>query len=730
MGQISRIIGPGRLFTQPKSKAYDLLTWVARDAIVLDPDSDKPIFEQKEVIFPDSWSPAAINAISQRCFADIPDVGEREHSLQQLIDRVVDTIVRAGRREGYFEDDANAEDFCEELKYILATGRATFDFSVWEWVGVTDSTPRLDPGRSIVLSIDHLDILRADSPERTVEHAVRLSDRFMQAVLDDSIWKIRSPETVEIVKSLPARELFHDLAKTAWESGKPTLQYKTAITTWQTISKAGHADIEGLGDELSSLASINLLRYLRSDNTFDVEAFTHTIRVIFVAQEILVDQGLYVTEQTNRFMRAYRPIGLSFSNLNAVLAAQGIAYDSAEARAEAAAIAACMTAQAYTTSAKISRLVGPFAGYHKNSEAILRVIRMHRREILKIDAAVIPEELLNAAVAAWDEAVELSELYGVRNSQTTVWVSSDMDRLLDPEPWDDTGDYLGQIKMISAIQPFVSGIIDRAIHLSTQATVEDAEQLCIDAWKKGLKAIAIDRQRPPKTAPEAQTETLDQEVLPDRQVTKKTPKKSVAQRPLPSRRQSKTYEFRIGDVAGVFTIGEYDDGTPGELSIRLSKQHQPLSGLVDALAATFSLCLQHGVPLKIIIRGLVDTGSLINSSEPIDVRAASTITDYIVCQVALDYLSLDDRRELGLESLTISDEQISLLDGYRPADIQMLKTGESDKSIGSQVSPDILSTGLKPARDSAPLCFSCGSQTRRAGSVYVCTSCGSTMGFS
>lgn len=943
MGQTTSLT-VGRLFTQPKSKAYDQLSWVKQDSIITNPASQKPVFEQKDVEFPEGWSLNAINIVAQKYFTGTPGTSEREASLKTLIDRVVDTVVRQGLQEKYFETEAEAEVFREEIKYVLATQRAAFNSPVWFNIGVPERAQQASAcfilkvedtmesilnwykeegmifkggsgaglnisairssveslgksaGRAsgpisfmrgadsvagaiksggktrraakmVVLNVDHPDVeafintkkreedkiraLRDAGFDMTLDGAdissvqyqnannsVRVTDDFMEAVEKGLDWDLKAVTTGKPVKTVKARELFRQISEAAWACADPGMQFDTTINHWHTTPNAGRingsnpcSEYMHLDNSACNLASINLLKYLREDNTFDIEAFKHTVELIFTAQEILVGYSEYPTEGITKNAKAYRELGLGYANLGAMLMAQGLPYDSDEGRAQAAAITALMTGHAYAVSAKIANRVGPFAGFHKDRKGMLKVLRQHRAEVSKIDASLVSEELLSAAATAWDEAVDLGELYGVRNSQAsvlaptgTIGLMMDCDTTgIEPDfslvkhknlvgggsmaivnqtvpralktlgyaqaqvneivsyihdngsvegaphlktehkdifacaVGDNAIHYLGHVKMMAAVQPFISGAISKTVNMPEEATVEDVEQLHIDAWKMGIKAIAIYRDNckvaqplsgkkkaEKKEEPIVEAPVAAATVAPTPQLVEnpadKIVVKGAVRRLLPRRRNGKTYKFRIADLAGFFTVSEYEDGTPGELFIRVSKQGSTLSGLMDSFAISVSHGLQYGVPLKSYVRTLMSSSfAPAGITDDEDIRTATSITDYIFRRLALDYLSFDDRLELGLASFDeMPDEQQTMF----LTDDQSLVGQQVQEQHPEPAAEAIFFAGVAgptveapkakaPATDSAaPMCYNCGNQTRRAGSCYVCESCGSTTGCS
>ena len=645
--------------------------------------------------------------------------------------------------------------------------------------------------------------------------SVRVTDEFMKAVEHDEDWNIKAVTTGKTVRTIKARKLFREFAEAAWECADPGMQFDTVINNWHTTPKAGRingsnpcSEYMHLDNSACNLASLNLMKFLRNDSSFMIEEFKHTVELIFTAQEILVGYSEYPTESITKTAKAYRELGIGYANLGAMLMAQGLPYDSDEGRAQAAAITALLTGHAYTTSAKIAAKIGPFAGFNRDKEGMIRVLKQHRSEVSKIDASLVSEDLLNAATDAWDEAVELAEKHGVRNSQAsvlaptgTIGLMMDCDttgiepdlglvkvkklvgggtmsivnqtvpraletlgykkaqideiiKYIDTEktiigaPYlkkehlpvfacsmgDNPIHYMGHVKMMSAVQPFISGAISKTVNMPEEATIEDIEQLHIEAWKLGLKAVAIYRDNCKVAQPlsmakkeAVKTETITPQNKEDNKIIVNGP----ARRKLPKVRASRTYKFQISDLDGYFTVGEYEDGKPGELFINVSKQGSTLRGLMDSFAISVSLGLQYGVPLKHYAKILRGTSfapaGLTDDSE---IKTASSITDYILRRLSMDYLSFDDRLELGLASLEDMDLNISqtsliadIATQHKPE--TMLKEELTLAELATNNEHPVAVNDL-----SAPLCYNCGNITQRSGSCYVCISCGSTTGCS
>jgi len=907
-----------RLFTQPKTKAYDKLKWSKQDSIITNPMTNKPVFEQKNVEFPENWSLNAINIVAQKYFCGTPGSDSREASLKQLIDRVADTITRQGDKEGYFENKEESENFREELKFILATQRAAFNSPVWFNIGaperaqqasacfilgIEDTMPailnwyveegmifkggsgsgvNLSPIRSsveslgksagtasgplsfmrgadssagaiksggktrraakmVILNVDHPDIeefiwCKAIEERKTrvlesagfemdlngkdsfsvqyqnANNSVRVTDDFMEAVISDSDWNLNAVKDGSVVRTVKAKQLFRQIAEATWECADPGMQFDTTINKWHTTPKAGRingsnpcSEYMHLDDSACNLSSINLLHYLNEDGSFDVESFKHTVEIMFTAQEILVGYSSYPTEKIGKNARAYRELGLGYANLGALLMAQGLPYDSDEGRAQAAAITAVMTGHAYAVSAKLANRVGPFAGFMKDKEGMLNVLKMHREAVSEINPGLVAEDLLSAAASSWDDACELASLYGVRNSQATLLaptgtiglmmdcdttgiepdlglvkvkklvgggtmhiVNQSIPRALKTLGYGDKeitdivdyintektilgapglkkhhenvfacsmGDnsihYLGHVKMMSAVQPFLSGAISKTVNLPEEVTVDEVEQLHIDSWKMGLKAVAIYRDNCKVGQPLSMAKK-DSDVSDDKIEEKISNEvvvlKGAIRKELPKTRTAKTFSFRVADSHGYITVGEYDDGTPGEVFVNFSKHGSTLRGIMDAFAISVSHGLQYGVPLKSYIKSFLNTSFAPSGiTDDAAIRTTSSIVDFIARKLALNYLSFDDRLELGLASIDdMPDDQISLL-----GDAQNVEAPQALESLDEKIYEDKeVNHGKSLKDDSAPICYNCGNQTQRAGSCYVCSSCGSTTGCS
>jgi len=587
-----------------------------------------------------------------------------------------------------------------------------------------------------------------------------------------------------------------------------------------------------LDNSACNLASLNLMKFLNDDGSFDVAGFKASVEVVFTGQEIIVGNADYPTEKIAENSRRFRELGLGYANLGALLMANGLPYDSDAGRAWAAAITALMTGHAYATSARTAARMGPFAGYHDNAEPMVNVLRMHQGETAKIDEEMVPPELLSAAQEAWDEAVECAEKYGVRNSQASVlaptgtigllmdcdttgvepdlglvktkklvgggtmsivnqtvpralrqlgYTSSETDDIvayIDEHKsivgaprfrsehlpvfacsmGDNTIHYSGHVRMMGAVQPFISGAISKTVNMPEEVTVEEIEQLHIDAWKLGIKAVAIYRDNckvaqplsttkkesgdiaPPGSTAEAKDRAaadriaeLEAALEHERQRQAEPLVVGAVRERLPRRRQSKTFAFRVADCEGYVTVGEYEDGRPGEVFIKVSKQGSTLAGIMDAFSISISLGLQHGVPLATYVRKYTNLKfEPAGITDDPDLRIATSLVDYIFRRLALDYLSYDDRLELGV--LSTSERIQPTLPGVEESATESRGVVDDTMAAAPLVPQtavgDAGSTLARAEARDAPFCYNCGDVMQRAGSCYVCTSCGSTSGCS
>jgi ribonucleoside-diphosphate reductase alpha chain len=671
---------------------------------------------------------------------------------------------------------------------------------------------------------------------QNANNSVRVTDEFMHAVVEDRDWNLKAVTNGDSVKTVRARDLWREIATAAWECADPGLQFDTTINKWHTAHASGRingsnpcSEYMHIDNSACNLASLNLLKYLDDNDRFDVEAYKHSVEVIFTAQEILVGRADYPTEKIGDNSRKFRQLGIGYANLGALLMALGYPYDSDEGRAWAAAITSLMTGHSYATSARTASRMGPFAGFAENERYMLNVLRQHRDAAYEIsNTNVIQEDLLVASQQAWEQAVRDGEEYGVRNSQAsvlaptgTIGLMMDCDttgiepdlglvkikklvgggtmsivnqtipralvrlgysqdqidaivRYIDTEKsilgapalkpehvavfacsmGDNTIHYKGHVRMMGAVQPFISGAISKTVNMPEEATIEEIEALHLLSWELGLKAVAIYRDNckvgQPLSTAKKEDDSADSKVeaavAPVERVIERIVTQPVRQK-LPRSRKGRTFEFRVADCKGFATIGEYDDGRPGEVFLTVSKQGSTLSGIMDAFAKSISYGLQYGVPLRAFVEAFVNMRfEPAGMTDDPDIRIASSIMDYLFRRLALEYLTVEERAELSIFSVserlqpTLPGVEESMVENQMGTEVvadpkSIPSADELAVSIELGVAPTAgrndHTPGLGTARHSdAPMCMQCGVQMMRAGSCHACPSCGSTSGCS
>ena len=642
---------------------------------------------------------------------------------------------------------------------------------------------------------------------QNANNSVRLTDSFMRAVIDDEPWDLIARTDGAVIETRPAREIFSDIAEAAWQCADPGVQFTSTINRWHTSPNAGPINASNpcseylhLDNSACNLASLNLLSFLGDDDQFDVDGFRTACQIMITAQEILVGHSSYPTDKIGENTRRYRQLGLGYTNLGALLMASGMAYDSDAGRATAGAITALMCGEAYRTSGRIARRMGPYAGFADDRDAMLQVLDMHRDAARALDSAAIEPEIMRAITESWDDACELAAQTGMRNAQTTVlaptgtisfmmdcdttgvepdfalvkhkqlvgggflamvnrtvpralrrlgYAPSRIDAIVEhleatgsiegaPELHPEHVDVFacsvgenaispdGHVSMMAATQPFLSGGISKTVNLPEQATAEDIESLLIDAWRTGVKAVAVYRDNCKVAQPLSSGSASDTEAAETSAPVGSEPIGPVRQR-LPRSRRSRTFEFRVADCKGFATVGEFDDGRPGEIFIRVSKQGSTLAGIVDAFAMSLSHGLQYGVPLSAFVQTFVGMRfEPAGMTDDPDLRIASSLIDYIFRRLAIDYLSAEERAALNI--FTVDERTQPTLPGVIEATTASSPGLDLTPEPAGEVQIPQLDLGL-PNID-APLCMDCGTIMVRAGSCFACQSCGSTSGCS
>ena len=896
----------------PGRTPYDEVEWDLRTASITN-DKGVVIFEQRDVEVPANWSQTATNIVASKYFHGRVGSAEREHSVAQLVHRVVDTITTWGCSGRYFRTEQDVANFRDELAHLMLTQKASFNSPVWFNVGVeeargygwyydeeSDSVKKLAKNQAkpqcsacfinsvkdtlesildlaktegmlfkwgsgtgtnlsvlreenamlsgggkasgplsfmkgfdafagviksggktrraakmVILNIDHPDVehfiwCKAKEEKKAqvlieagydasldgeaygsiffqnANNSVRVTDDFMRAVTEDGDWWTRSVLNGQPVKRYRARDLMRQIAEATHQCGDPGMQFDTTINRWHTCKASGRINASNpcseymfLDDSACNLASINLLKFLGPDGQFDVVSYRHAIDTMILAQEILVDAASYPTEAIARNSHDFRPVGLGYANLGALLMSLGIPYDSDQGRDWAAALTAILCGQAYLTSARIAAAAGPFPAYSMNEESFLEVIRMHRESLNRIDSRRVPPAVFQAAKECWDSAYESGKLCGFRNAQVTViaptgtigfmmdcdttgiepdlalikykklvgggvikivnnTVSTALLRLgYSPEQTerivqhiDATGTiegapdlkpehlpvfdcsfkpqngerfihHMGHVRMMAAVQPFISGAISKTINMPEESTVEDIMNAYMESWRLGLKAVAIYRDGSKRVQPLSTAKTDKKTALAGASGEKAVYR--PIRRKLPDERRSITHKFSIGGHEGYLTVGLYEDGTPGELFITMAKEGSTISGLMDSFATAVSYGLQYGVPLKFF----VDKFSHVRfepsgwTGNP-QVPYAKSIMDYIF-------------RWLGAKFLG--------------PEYALGEAGESPKLKPTEPEPQQL-LPFDPVVADAPVCTECGGLMTRSGSCYKCENCGGTSGCS
>ncbi len=634
---------------------------------------------------------------------------------------------------------------------------------------------------------------------QNANHSVRVTDEFMRAVIEDRDWHTRAVTSGEPVDTFRARELMRTISQAAWECGDPGLQFDTTINTWHTCKASGRINASNpcseymfLDDTACNLASLNLMKFLGKDGRFDVDAFRHAVRITLLAQEILVDNASYPTPRIGENSHLFRPLGLGYANLGALLMAQGLPYDSEAGRAQAGAITALMCGEAYAASAEFARdHGGPFPSYPENRDSMLDVIVRHRMHAEALPEDLLEPNLLRAARGAWRRAEELGRQHGFRNAQVTVLAPTgtiafmmdcdttgiepdialvkykklvgggmikivnntvpmalsrlgygreQIQEIIDhidehgtiegaphladehlpvfdcafrPQNGTRSIHWMGHIRMMAACQPFLSGAISKTVNLPEDATVEDVEQAYIEAWRSGLKAIALYRDGCKRTQPlttgaggKAEREAAQDVARPLR-------------RRLPDERQAITHKFSVAGHEGYITVGLYPDtGQPGEIFVTMAKQGSVVSGLMDAFATAISLTLQYGVPLGVLVNKFAHvrfepSGYTNNPEIPI----AKSIIDYIFRWLALKFLDENVEVGAGASPGVAADDD----DEVSPGDAHAAPGGSAVEREEKKIAA---------LSSDAPPCHECGTIMVRNGACYACTNCGATSGCS
>jgi ribonucleoside-diphosphate reductase alpha chain len=666
---------------------------------------------------------------------------------------------------------------------------------------------------------------------QNANNSVRVSDEFMKAVVEDREWATREVATGKPAKTYRARALMKMIAEAAWQCGDPGMQFHSTINKWHTSKATAPINASNpcseymfLDDSACNLSSLNLMRFLTPEGEFDVEAFRHAVDVMITAQEIIVDNASYPTEKIAVNSHDFRPLGLGYANLGALLMANGLPYDSDGGRDFAAAITALMHGEAYLQSSRIAAELGPCAGYPLNRDPFLSVIEMHRQALGKINAHNVPGNLLESSKKTWDDCLGNGMKYGYRNAQVTVLAptgtigfmmdcdttgvepdlalvkykklvggglikivnnvvpaallklgytpeqSSDIvsyidqhgtiegapglkaehlpvfDCSLKPVNGKRSIHYMGHVRMMSAVQPFLSGAISKTVNMPEEATADEIANVYTEGWRLGLKAIAIYRDGSKRVQPlntskgqesgkqesgvRSQESGGVQAVAPSPQPLAPSPQPLAPSRPyrrkLPDERAAITHKFSVGAHEGYLTVGLYDDGPPGEIFITMAKEGSTVSGLMDSFATAVSLALQYGVPLKVLCDKFshmrFEPSGWTNNPE---VRYAKSIMDYIFRWMAFKFLPKDAQPSEDSSVASLNGSEVEKAAGLAS---QFTQATSGTAALPSETGQAGLA-GVVHSED-APSCSDCGAIMVRNGACYKCLNCGATSGCS
>ena len=893
-----------RRFTQAGADPFDSVEWELRTANISN-EKGETVFEQTDVEIPTAWSQLATNVVVSKYFRGHVGQPGREHSVKQLIGRVVARITEWGIKGGYFAGPEDAEAFSDELAYLLVKQKMAFNSPVWFNLGV-ENTPQqasacfinsvedtmesimglakteamLFKGGSgagtnisairssreqlagggmasgpvsfmrgfdafagviksggktrraakmVILDAEHPDIrdfihCKADEEKKAwslieagydggfnvpggaydsiyfqnANHSVRVKDSFMRSAEANGSWDTRSVTEGLTLETFKANDLLKEMAEAAHLCGDPGIQYDSTINRWNPVKASGRINSSNpcseymfLDDTACNLASLNLMTFVsEEDEGFAVDDFRFAVSLTILAQEILVDFASYPTKAIEKNSHLFRPLGLGYANLGALLMAKGKAYDSDVGRNVAASLTSLMCGEAYLMSAKIAHAMGAFPKYRMNRKHFLEVIGMHRDAARLVDGEGVGEDLVQASRDVWDAALEEGRKHGYKNGQVTVLaptgtiafmmdcdttgVEPDIalvkykklvgggflkianqtvgmaleglgydqeerqailayldeqetiegaphlrdehievfDCAFRPQNGQRSIDWMGHLRMMGAVQPFLSGAISKTVNLPETATTEDVMKAYVEGWKLGLKALAVYRDGSKRTQPlnsgigESSNVTRLDEFRPRR-------------RKLPDERQAFTHKFSIAGHEGYLTIGMHDDGEPGEIFLKMAKEGSTISGLMDTIATMTSIALQYGVPLKALVDKFSHTrfepsGFTNNPEIPI----AKSVTDYVFRYIGNRFI--EGEGEQTSKAVTES--------GTAPAP-PLQSVGAVAGGSGAGEEPQTGKSSFINQAD-APSCMDCGSIMIRNGACYKCPNCGSTSGCS
>jgi ribonucleoside-diphosphate reductase alpha chain len=663
---------------------------------------------------------------------------------------------------------------------------------------------------------------------QNANNSVRLSDKFMQAVENGEQFGLTARSTGEVIDTVDARELFTKIAQAAWACADPGVQFDDTINDWHTTPESGRinasnpcSEYMSLDNSSCNLASLNLMKFLKDDGSFDAKTFARASDLIITAMDISICFADFPTEPIGDTTRAFRQLGIGYANLGALLMASGLAYDSEGGRALAGAITSLLTGTTYKRSAELAGIVGPYAGFAQNAKPHARVMRKHAsassaaKQLSTLDIDVWTE-----ANKAWDACLSTGDKNGWRNAQISVLApTGTIGLMMDCDTTGIEPDFslvkfkklvgggsmqivnqtvpaalrklgyneetieaivefiaanghvidapglklehyevfdcalgarsiapMGHVRMMAACQPFLSGAISKTVNLPEDATVEEVEEVHLEAWRMGIKALAVYRDNCKVGQPLSDGKAKKKDAPVEAEVLATPVRKR-----LPKSRPSTTTSFSVGGAEGYMTSGAYADGALGEVFLKLGKQGSTLAGVMDAFSIAVSIGLQYGVPLETFVEKFTNLRfEPAGMTDDSDIRMAQSMMDYIFRRLALDYLPFDQRSAMGL--FTSSERARALETGEytqdaAPASADTPKAvvaavapvAAAPKAVEVKIEPAPLASTIGSSSDllesmgiksDAPLCMTCGVKMRMSGACFVCEGCGNTSGCS
>ena len=667
---------------------------------------------------------------------------------------------------------------------------------------------------------------------QNANNSVRVSDEFMRSVAANEEFGLRARTDGSVVDTVDAKTLFDKICEAAWSCADPGIQYDDTINDWHTNPETGRitasnpcSEYMSLDNSSCNLASLNLLKFLKDDGSFDAVTFAKAVELVITAMDISICFADFPTEAIGDTTRAYRQLGIGYANLGALLMACGLAYDSDGGRALAAGITSLMTGTAYKRSAELAGVVGPYDGFARNAEAHARVMRKHAAATDAVrTVGTLDSDVVRVATKAWEDCLAIGATNGWRNAQASVLAPTgtigfmmDCDttgiepdfslvkfkklvgggsmqivnqtipralrRLgysgetveaivehiaehghvvdapgLKPEHYSvfdcAMGERaitpMGHVRMMAAVQPFISGAISKTVNMPETASIAEVEEIYLAGWKMGLKALAIYRDNCKVGQPlnDAKAKKVEDEA------TEPTIEYRPVRKRLPKSRPARTVSFSVGGAEGYMTASSYPDNGLGEIFLKMSKQGSTLAGMMDAFSIAISIGLQYGVPLEQYVQKFTNMRfEPAGLTDDPDVRMAQSIMDYIFRRLALDFLPTETREGLGIFTAEERADQVAGSYGSQPAAIEAVEAvveslaqsaaveqvdepvEQKPTTATSATPPQVHSStelleAIQGKAADAPLCFTCGIKMRPAGSCYVCEGCGSTSGCS